>query len=29
MEAALDHAGWPWSLALSHWLDLIVLEERA
>jgi hypothetical protein len=27
-EAALDLAGWPWSLRLSRWLDaLIILEE--
>jgi hypothetical protein len=28
-ESALDAAGWPWSLALSRWLDvLVVLEEQ-
>jgi hypothetical protein len=30
VEAALDATGWRWSLALSRWLDaLLVLEERA
>ncbi len=29
VEAALDARGWPWSLALSRWVDmLVVLEER-
>ncbi len=28
VEAALDHAGWPWSRRLSLWLDaLLVLQE--
>lgn len=29
VEAALDVAGWPWSLRLSRWVDLLVtIEER-
>jgi hypothetical protein len=28
LEAALQHAGWPWSARLSRWLDALVgLEE--
>lgn len=28
VEEALEAAGWPWSLALSRWIDcLLVLEE--
>jgi hypothetical protein len=30
MEAALDAAGWLWSLRLSRWIDALVIlaEER-
>jgi type I site-specific restriction endonuclease len=29
VEAALQHAGWPWNTRLSRWLDALVeLEER-
>jgi hypothetical protein len=29
VEAALDACGWPWSLALSRWIDaLLIIEEQ-
>jgi len=28
IEMALDRAGWPWSLRLSRWLDLLVIVEE-
>ena len=29
VEAALDASDWPWSRALSRWLDaLVILEEQ-
>jgi hypothetical protein len=29
VEAALQHAGWPWNARLSRWLDALVLLEEA
>jgi hypothetical protein len=27
VEAALDHAGWPWAPRLSRWLDALPIRE--
>ncbi len=28
IEAALDATGWPWSLRISRWLDLLLIFEE-